>query len=271
MSLQLERPLASVDVETTGTNYERDRVIQVGIVLMMPDGARHEKEMLIDPGVPIPREATAKHGITDEMVRGQPTFAQRAQNLADGFSRVDVTGFNVVGFDVPILRAEFKRAGVECKFGKVVDVQDLYRRYHPRTLQDAAREYLGMYDETGAHTGARDARVALNVLVAQLERHTELPRTVDGLHQEFYERLRPGQIDSSNKFSWRHGEPIVNFGKKWNGVPMRQVDRGYFQWMLNAEFPEDAKRVAREALAGRFPGDPEQATIGAQEEEEPPL
>jgi DNA polymerase-3 subunit epsilon len=260
--LQLQRPLVWLDTETTGTAVERDRVVQLGLLKIEPDGTISvRRKTLVNPTVPIPPEATAVHGITDADVKDAPTFAQLAKSLAGHLHMVDLAGFNV-RFDIDILDAEFTRCTVPWTAqGRIVDASAIYRRYHRRRLVDAVREYLGeerakLFEE-GAHDALVDTEASLEVFVAQLARHAELPRTVEDLYHDFFERPQSdSDVDADGKFTWRFGEAHVNFGQKHPGKRLRDVavqDRSFLEWMLRARFLPATKKVVRDALEGVFP------------------
>ncbi|MDM7914436.1 MAG: 3'-5' exonuclease, partial [Candidatus Eisenbacteria bacterium] len=184
--LNLDRPLVFLDTETTGTDLNQDRIVQIALVKLYPDGRREEFESLVNPEMPIPREAQAIHGITDGDVALAPPFRRIAPTIALFCRGCDLAGFNLGRFDVPLLRAEFQRAGHAWDLDgvRVVDVQRIYHAMEPRDLSAARRYYCGCEHE-GAHGAMADTRVTLEVLLAQLERYPDLPRDVAGLDARF--------------------------------------------------------------------------------------
>ena len=263
MSLKLDRPMVFLDLEATGVDAQRDRIVQVGLLRLSPDGARSGFDSLVDPGVPIPRESAAVHGITDADVRGKPTFAQLAPRLMHELEGADLGGFGIVRFDVPMLAAEFKRANVafDTARRRMVDAMLIFHRMEPRNLAAAVKFYCGRPFEK-AHDARADAEAALDVLAAQLERYgggaAGLPADVKGLH-EFCCAHDPRYVDAKGKFVWRHGEATFAFGKYQTRSleDVARSDRSYLEWLIRAESttPEVAE-ICRRALAGFTPKRP---------------
>jgi DNA polymerase III subunit epsilon len=250
--IPLNCPLIVIDVETTGHHRKVDRIVQIGLIKIYPDGDRNEWQSYVHPTIPIPPEATKIHGITDEMVKDAPTFANLAPSLAAGFKGCDFGGYNVQ-FDLGFLEEEFRRVNRPGVInGRVVDAFAIYRRYHPRTLSDAVEEYLGR-KMVGAHDAMVDARETLAVLEAQMARHfNDLPDSVHGIHTLLFESADNGYVDPDGKLYWRYGEACLNFGEH-AGTPLRLVGRDYLGWVLRKDFPEPFKKLVREALEGRYP------------------
>lgn len=252
MTLNLERPLVVFDLETTGTNVNADRIVDICLVARMPDGSVDRWATLVNPGVPIPKAASDVHGITDEMVADAPRFADVAAEVVARLKGCDLGGFNVARFDLPLLQAELVRAGKPLDMGgvHVVDAMAIYHAREKRDLASAVRLYLGRAHD-GAHRAQADAEATLQVLEAQV-RHYKLAADVPAL--AVAGRSVEG-IDADGKFVWDGAEAVLAFGK-YKGKSLRMVargDAGFLRWMLGATFAEDTKAVAREALAGRFP------------------
>jgi len=248
--LRLERPLVFFDLETTGVDPARDRIVEIALLRLEPDGSRVSRTRRINPERPIPAEATAIHGITDEDVRDEPPFRRIARGLFELLEGADFAGFNVRRFDLPLLDREFRDCG--CELGlerrRVVDAMTLFHRKEPRNLSAAVRFYLGREHE-GAHGAEADLLAAFEVLEAQLECYPDLPRSVEGL--DAWTRPSSDAVDESGKFVRRRDEVVFAFGKH-QGRPVSQVareDRGYLEWIVGSDFPEDAKRIVRQALA----------------------
>lgn len=251
MNLTLDKPLVSIDLETTGTRIGVDRIVQVACVTMRPDGTRATWQALVNPGCAIPKAAIDVHGITDAMVADANPLSSLAPVLYGLVHEQHVTGFNVKNFDWPFLVAELQRVGGAVPTpASVVDVMALYHRFVKRDLPSAVRLYLGA-EHKGAHDAEADATATLDVLDAMVSWHQ-----ADGLPsspRELLEFLRDTDaVDEAGKFRWVNGEVVITFGKH-RGTPLRQVDPGFLRWMLGQDFPEDTKRVAREALHGRWP------------------
>lgn len=242
--MKLTRPLAFVDFETTGTNPAQDRIVQWGLVRRDPDGTTALFEGLVNPGVPIPAEATAVHGITAEMVRdAEPTKVALARLLGE-LRGCDLAGYNLFGFDLPLLQAELARHGMPTALGdrRVVDVMQVYFRQQPRTLAAAVKHYTSK-ELVGAHGALVDAGASATVLEAMLNSHN-LPDDVEGLQA----LSKPeGAVDLQGKFIEVNGALVVNFGKH-KGTSAAKVDRSFFEWMLRQDFAADTKAIARKVL-----------------------
>lgn len=250
--LRLERPLAFFDLETTGVDPDRDRIVEIAVVRIDPDGSRHTRCRRVDPERPIPAEATAVHGIRDEDVAGEPPFRKLARGIADFFGDADLAGFNVARFDVPLLDREFRDCGVEFDLEnrRIVDAMTIFHRNEPRDLSAAVRFYLGR-DHADAHAAIADVEATADILEAQLARYGDLPGTVDELDR-WCNPAPPDAVDRTGKFRLRDGVVVFGFGKH-EGRPLADVaktDGDYVRWMTTSNFPPDAKRIAREALEG---------------------
>lgn len=245
MKLNLKRPIVFFDLETTGTNISRDRIVEISIVKLMP-GATDPvvKTRRINPEMPIPAEATAVHHITDADVASEPTFRQVAHSLAEWLRGCDIAGFNSNRFDVPLLDEEFHRAGVEFDFHKAnfVDVQTIYHKLEPRNLSAAYRFYCGKELE-GAHGAQADTMATYEVLLAQLEKYEQLPGDVAELAKFSSQN---NNVDLAGRLIYDDkGREIINFGK-YKGktaADVLQNDPGYFSWILQGDFTADTKRA----------------------------
>ena len=182
--IPLDRPLVFFDLEATGISPENDRIVDIAMVKRNPDGTETAYSSLVHPGMPIPREASAVHHITDDMVASAPYFKELAPRVLDFIGDADLGGFNVAKFDIPMLQAELKRGGFELPMGKrrVLDAQAIYHKMERRTLAAAYQFYCGK-PLPDAHRAEPDARASLEVFWAQLERYQELPKDWDGLNQ----------------------------------------------------------------------------------------
>ncbi|OWK34666.1 3'-5' exonuclease [Fimbriiglobus ruber] len=246
--LALARPLAVLDLETTGVDPARDRVVEFAVLKIAPDGRSQLCHQRVRPGVPIPAAATAVHGITDRMVDTVPPFRVIARSLAAFLADTDLAGFGIAGFDLPILAAEFARAGVSFRVAgrAVVDALTVFHRHEPRDLGAAVRLYLGR-DHPNAHAAAADARVAAAVLDAQVGRYG-LPPTPPGLHATLVE------VDVGRRFRRGPGGGVdFAFGKHAGRslADVARTDPGYLEWMLGQAFLDDAHALVRRALAGQ--------------------
>jgi len=255
-NIKLERPLAFIDVETTGLKTLSDKIVELSILKIHPDGNEEYKSHRVNPGIPIPAEATAIHGITDTDVAKEPTFSRYAKSICDFLEGCDIAGYNVIKFDLPLLEAEFARANVDfSRQGRsLVDSQVLYHQREPRDLQAAYMKYCGKEMEN-AHCAESDATATAEILDGQLEMHQDLPRDMAGLCALCY-KVDETYIDTDGKFIWVDGEAICNFGKKYMGRKLQDIaaeDPGYLDWISGAEFSSQVKTIVTEALLGHFP------------------
>jgi DNA polymerase-3 subunit epsilon len=253
--LQLDRPIAFIDVETTGLRPYSDRIVELSILKIHPDGTEEYHSRRINPGIPIPAEATAVHGITDADVAGESAFRQYARSVRDFLDDCDIAGFNAIKFDLPFLEAEFRRAGVEfSRRGRhLIDSQVIYHQRDPRDLRAAYLKYCGKEIEN-AHRAEEDAKAAAEILDGQLEMHQDLPRDVPGLSALCYE-VGENSIDVEGKFVWSEGESVINFGR-YRGQPLKKVagmDPEYLEWVAGADFSTEVQEIALKALNGIFP------------------
>jgi DNA polymerase-3 subunit epsilon len=257
--ISLRKSVVFFDLETTGVSTEHDRIVDIACIRQDPDGREETFISLVDPGMPIPPEATAVHGISDEMVRGQPTFRDLAGKLQAFLGDADLAGFGILKFDVPMLQAEFRRAGnaLLMEGRSLVDALTIFHRQEQRNLAAAYKFYCGQA-LVGAHRAEADTRASRAVLWAQLERYADLPKDMAGLSAFCGERDAQ-RVDSQGKLVWRNGKASFNFGKH-RTLTLEEVVRkepSYLEWLKGAQqtTPELAQ-ICREALAGRFPAKP---------------
>lgn len=239
--------MAFIDLETTGINVSKDRIVEISILKLMEDGQKHVKTRRINPEMPIPKEASEVHGIYDEDVQDEPTFKQLAKSLYIFIDGCDLGGFNSNRFDIPLLEEEFLRAGIafDSRERKSVDVQNIFHKMEQRTLEAAYKFYCGQTLED-AHSAEADITATYEVLEAQIERYDELEGDVDFLH-EFSKR--GNALDGMNRIAENDdGVAIFNFGK-YKGTPVKDVfakDSSYFGWMMNGDFALSTKRVLKD-------------------------
>lgn len=244
MKLKLTRPLAFFDLETTGTNINHDRIVEISVVKLMPDGTVYERTRRINPEMPIPPEATAVHHITDADVASEPTFRQVASSLAQLLSGCDIAGFNSNRFDIPLLDQEFSRAQVDFDISRArfVDVQTIYHKKEPRNLSAAYRFYCGKNLED-AHSALADTRATMEVLLAQLEKYNDIPTEIEPL-SEFASQNRNVDLMGRLIYDDQHRE-VINFGK-YKGRLAEEIlssDPGYYSWILNGDFADNTKKA----------------------------
>jgi DNA polymerase-3 subunit epsilon len=252
LPFELDRPLAFFDLETTGLNPKVDRIVELALIRVDPDGSSTERVRRFHPGVPIPAEAARVHGITDADVAGEPPFAARARSLLELLEPCDLAGFNVRRFDLPMLLAELQRCGLDLdvKSRRIIDIQAIFHREEPRDLTAASRFYLGR-EHADAHSALSDIRTSAAVLSAQLDRYQHLPKSLEGLHV-YCDECVPLLTEVDRWFLKTDGGLVFRRGRH-RGRPLLEVaaqERDYLDWMLNADdMDEEVLALVREAIA----------------------
>ncbi|MBQ7495023.1 MAG: 3'-5' exonuclease [Bacteroidaceae bacterium] len=248
MKLNLERPIVFFDLETTGVDVVKDRIVEICLLKILPDGGEDSKVMRINPTIHIPEEASSVHGIYDKDVAECPTFKDVAQDIWNFMNGCDLGGFNSNHFDIPMLVEEFLRAGINPNFNKIrcVDVQNIYHKLERRTLVAAYKFYCHKNLED-AHSALADTRATYEVLCAQLDHYPEdLQNDLDFLAD--YSR-RNDNVDFAGRIVYndKHVE-VFNFGK-YKGIPVTDVlrrDPGYYSWIMQGDFALNTKQVLTE-------------------------
>ena len=248
MKLQLTRPLAFIDLETTGVNISLDRIVEIAIVKINPDGTQQVKRKLINPMMPIPKGASDVHGITDDMVKDAPVFKQVANEIKQFIDHCDIGGYNSNRFDIPMLIEEFLRAGIDFSTDgrKLVDVQKVFHMMQQRTLS-AAYKFYCQKTLDGAHSAEVDATATWEVLEAQVERYPQIGNTVESIVKFTGE---DEIVDFARRFVRENGVEVFNFGKH-KGKPVTQVlkeEPQYYDWMMKGDFPMNTKQKLTEIL-----------------------
>ena len=244
MKLNLVKPIIFFDLETTGTDISKDRIVEICYIKVMPDGREIEYTKRINPEMHIPEGASAVHGIYDADVKDCPTFKEVAREIANEFEGCDVAGFNSNRFDLPLLAEEFLRAQVDIDLSRLraIDVQVLYHKREPRTLSAAYKFYCGENLED-AHSALADTRATYNVLKAQLDHYEDLPNDMEALSKE---SSFTNNVDFAGRIVYdANGNEVFNFGK-YKGMPVDAVldrDPGYYGWMMNGDFSPNTKQV----------------------------
>ena len=247
MQLNLKNPLVFFDLETTGINIVKDRIVEISFVKVYPNGKEESNTRRINPEMPIPPESTAIHGITDEDVKDCPTFKEIAKSLAAQIEGCDLAGYNSNRFDIPLLAEEFLRAGVDIDLNKrkFVDVQTIFHKMEQRTLAAAYKFYCDKSLEN-AHTAEADTMATYEVLKAQLDRYPELQNDINFLSQ--YSSYT-NNVDFAGRMVYNDkGEEVINFGK-YKGRLVEEVlknDPGYYSWIMNGDFPLNTKKILTE-------------------------
>lgn len=244
MNLRLKRPIIFFDLETTGVDVANDRIVEISMVKVFPNGDRDARTRRVNPEMHIPEGATAVHGITDEDVKTAPTFRQIAKSLAQFIEGCDFGGFNSNRFDLPLLVEEFMRVGVDVNFSNrsFVDVQNIFHKKEQRTLVAAYKFYCNK-DLENAHSAEADTLATYEVLEAQIERYGDIGDTVEAL-AEYSTHTRFADFAGYIGFD-DNGREVFTFGK-YKGHSVEEVLRkeaSYYDWMMKGTFPEYTKRV----------------------------
>jgi len=244
MELKLNRPICFFDLETTGIEVAKDRIVEISILKVFPNGNKESKTWLVNPEMVIPPNVIAVHGITNEKVANEPTFKELASQIYAMIKDSDLAGFNSDRFDIPLLAEELLRAGVDfdMKSRVSVDVQTIFHKMEERTLSAALKFYCGKSLDN-AHSAAADTMATYEILKAQLERYSELENDMKSL-AEFTTRKKTADFAGFIGYD-KDGDEIFSFGKH-KGVKVDKVleeEPGYFGWLQNADFPLYTKKV----------------------------
>lgn len=245
MKLNLKNPLIFFDLETTGTNINTDRIVEICYLKVYPNGNEEAKTMRINPEMHIPEASSAVHGIYDADVADCPTFKEVAKDIAKDIEGADIAGFNSNRFDVPVLVEEFLRAGIDIDLTKrkFVDVQVIYHKLEQRTLSAAYKFYCGKNLED-AHTAEADTRATYEVLKAQLDKYPDVLENDVNFLSEYSSYSK--NVDFAGRIVFDdNGVEVFNFGK-YKGIPVAEVlqrDMGYYGWIMNGDFTLNTKNV----------------------------
>lgn len=263
MTLNLTKPICFFDLEATGLNVVRDKIVQIAIIKISPGDVREEFMELINPGIPISEEALEVHGITPKMLANKPVFQQVAQKIHDFIGDSDLAGYNSNRFDVPMLMEEFARVGMELNMDgrKTIDVQRIFYKMEPRTLRAALKFYTGK-KMVNAHDALADVQATIDVMEGQLDRY-EGVNLVDEMGEVELDPVRndmkqlhdftndSNMIDATKRLKYNHnGVVVFNFGK-YAGQPAAEVlvrDKQYYQWILNKEFSTQVKTLVKQLV-----------------------
>lgn len=244
MSLNITRPIIFFDLETTGVNIVKDRIVEISILKVFPNGNRESKTWLVNPTIPIPNETTKVHGITDEKVKNEPNFKELYLEIFDLIKDCDLAGYNSNKFDIPLLVEEFLRCDKHFKFSdfKAIDVQNIFHKMEQRTLSAAYKFYCGKSLEN-AHSSKADTLATFEVLESQIQKYPDLQNDIKFL-SEFSTRGK--NVDLAGFIKYNEDDiPCFSFGKH-KGKTVDYIlknEPGYFGWLLNADFPMYTKKV----------------------------
>jgi len=253
LELKLRRPIAFIDIETTGINVSSDRIVEISVLKISPGGKEEWMSTRVNPGMPIPAKSTAIHGITDDDVKNAPTFKEIAKNLALFLEGSDLAGFNAIKFDIPLLAEEFLRVNIDFSFRKrrYVDPQVIFHKKEQRTLA-AAYQFYCKKELEDAHSSKADTQATYEVLKAQLDRYADLENDIEKLADfSSFNNIADfaGRIIFDEK-----GVETFNFGK-YKGKAVEKVftdDPSYYSWMMNGDFPLYTKKIITEIKLRSF-------------------
>ena len=244
MELNLERPLVILDIEATGDQINKDRIVEIGMIKLDVDGKETTFEKKINPEIPIPLNISEIHGIYDLDIKNCPTFKELAPEILSFMKGCDLGGFNSNKFDIPMLEEEFLRAGIDSKMEekKLVDIQNIFHKMEKRTLE-AAYQFYCQKKLVDAHTALADAKATLEVLKAQTLKYNELENNISFLSD--FSKINQSSVDYAGRIALdQNKEPIINFGKH-KGKKVMDVfkkEPGYYAWIMRGDFSQNTKR-----------------------------
>lgn len=256
MPLQHQRPIIFLDIEATGADATRDRIVEIALIKRHPDGRMEERVQRINPGMRIPAEVVMVHGISNEDVAQCPSFREVAPSLLEFIEGCDLAGFGIGRFDIPLLTEEFSRSGLSFS-AQGLGLIDGLTIFHQKEKRDLTAAYRFYCKKTlvGAHGARADALASMEVVLAQVDYYEDLPKDVPTLH-EFCNKQDDRYVDGHRKFMWRDGEAAFNFGK-FKGELLRkmvQQQRDYIEWIVSdGKFSQEVVDICWKALRGEFP------------------
>ena len=267
MELIKERPLVFFDLEATGVNILNDRIVEISVVKIFPDGRREVKTRRINPEMHIREEASAIHGIYDKDVANEPTFRAISKNFFIYLEDCDLGGYNITKFDIPMLTREFSRAGLTFTTAnrRIIDAYNIFCRMEPRNLSAAYKFFCGK-DMKDAHSAEADTLATVEIFEGEIKRYSQMaredypediekwPETLDEFHTFCNQRMIDS-IDPDGRFKWKNGEAVVAFGKN-AGTSLRRIaidNPDFLRWILRSDFSVEVKNIASDALKGIFP------------------
>ena len=244
MEINLKRPLCFFDLETTGVNVVKDRIVEISIIKILPNNQEESKTWLINPEIKIPKVVSAIHGITDEMVKDKPNFKEFSNEIYEFIEGCDLAGFNSNKFDIPLLAEELLRSEIDFDLSKIktIDVQNIFHKMEKRTLSAAYKFYCGKEHED-AHSSMSDTRVTYEVFLAQLDRYNELKNDINFLSD--FSSIRKSIDLAGFIYENDQNKAVFSFGKYKNEEIDKVIenDPGYFSWILKSDFPNYTKKI----------------------------
>ena len=267
MNLIQDRPIIFFDLETTGVNLLTDRIVELSVLKVFPDGTREVRSRRLNPEMHIPEEASAVHGIYDADVANEPVFRRISKNLYIFFEGCDLGGYNILKFDIPMLTREFARAGLTFTTSgrRIVDAYNIFCRMEPRNLSAAYKFFCGKKMDN-AHSAEADTLASFEIFEAEIRKYSQdtpdqlpedvesFPGTLDELHR-FCLQNQMLAIDPEGRFRWKGDEAVVAFGRN-AGTPLRKLavdNPDFLRWIIRSDFSAEVKKIASDALKGEFP------------------
>jgi len=252
--IELDKPLVIFDLETTGLAVSVDRIIEIAYLKVMPNCVIFKDDIFLNPEMEVPQEAIAIHGITNKFLEDKPTFKEKAQEIWEIFNTCHYGGYNILNFDLLLLRREFIRAGIDFDYSqsKIIDAKAIFHYMEPRTLSAAYKFYLDK-ELIDSHSALADVEATAEIIGRQLKKYHQVR------HWDFiYKIQHPAgdrYVDNERKFYWRYGQAHFAFSKYKDQSlkSIAQIDPGFLQWILTADFSEETKIIVRDALDGKFP------------------
>ncbi|MFA5369506.1 MAG: exonuclease domain-containing protein [Candidatus Omnitrophota bacterium] len=256
----IKTPLVVFDLETTGTWVEKDKIVEIGMVKLMPDGTKEEYVKRVNPGIPIPVNVTRIIGITNDDVSNAPAFKEIAAEVLEFIGDADLGGFNIYRFDLPVLERELIEAGLSFRWKDrgIYDAQKIYHIHEKRDLMAAYQLYCEK-ELTNAHTALGDAEATFEILNAQIIKYGSEGEGIRSLRDIDYE-TSSYYYDKEKKFCWWNSDLYPSFGKYRRKKHIKAIaknDRGYLEWLASQDFSDEVKLLALNALNGKFPKPPD--------------
>lgn len=257
--MKIEKPVITLDLETTGTWVEKDRIVEIAMIKLLPDGSRESYHSHVNPGMPIPARVSEITGIYDADVKDAPRFKEIAEKVVGFIGDCDLAGFNVERFDLVLMERELFEAGIkfEWRARTIYDAQRIYHRHEKRDLKAAYQFYCGK-ELIGAHTAMADTEATVEILESQTTRYGDPAQGIISLRDFGYEKM-DDFYDREKKFRWWNGKLYPVFGKYARKTPLQEIakkDRSYLQWLMTTDFSEEVKTLLEGAMEGRFPQPP---------------
>jgi len=258
--MKITNPLVVFDLETTGTWVEKDKIVEIGMVKLMPDGMRQDYVKRVNPGIPIPINVSRIIDITDNDVKDAPPFKEIAKEVIEFIGDADLGGFNIQRFDLPVLERELLEAGLNFHWKEraIYDAQKVYHIHEKRDLMAAYQLYCNK-ELTNAHTALGDAEATVEIFESQIKKYGEEEKGIESLKDFDYEQSS-AYFDAERKFCWWNGNLYPAFGKYRRKKHIKDIvknDRSYLEWIFGADFNDEIKAMIGDALRGVFPKPPD--------------